>query len=100
MAPVAPYITEELWSRTGHDESIHLSTWPEWKLEMVQEDEAALPVQVNGRKRTTIQVPVASSQAAVLAMAMAQPEIARLVKEDDISRVVYVPGKILNVVCG
>lgn len=99
MAPVAPYITEELWSRTGHGESIHLAGWPDWDEDKVRENEVSLPVQVNGRKRATIQMPENSSQKAVLVMAMAQPEIAKLVSEGEISRVVYVPGKILNIVC-
>ncbi len=99
MAPAAPYISEELWSRTGHEGSIHLETWPGWESEMVSETAVELPVQINGRKRTTIQVPASSDQEVVLRVAMEQPEVARLVAAEKISRVVYVPGKILNIVC-
>ena len=51
MAPLAPHITEELWDRIGHSESIHDQTLPEWDPELAAEDEITLVVQVNGRLR-------------------------------------------------
>jgi leucyl-tRNA synthetase len=62
MAPFTPFITEELWARTGHEYSIHNQRWPEYDPAVAAEEEITLVVQVNGKVRDRIQVPAGISE--------------------------------------
>ncbi|HEX2051283.1 MAG TPA: leucine--tRNA ligase [Actinomycetota bacterium] len=57
LAPMAPFVTEELWRRLGHDRSIHFESWPEHDPALVVDDEVTMVVQVNGKVRDAIPVP-------------------------------------------
>jgi len=57
MAPFTPFISEELWQRTGNEGSVHAQPWPEYDPAIAAEDEITLVVQVNGKVRDRIQVP-------------------------------------------
>ena len=100
LAPAAPYIAEELWLRTGKPGSVHLQPWPVWDEEKVSEEMVELPVQVNGKFRLTIQVAREMSQEQVTAQALEQPRLAELLTGCQVQQVIYVPGKIINIVCG
>jgi leucyl-tRNA synthetase len=100
LAPAAPYIAEELWLLTGKPGSVHLHFWPVWNEEKASEDMVELPVQVNGKFRLTIQVAREMSQEQVTARALEQPKLAELLSGCQIEQVFYVPGKIINIVCG
>jgi len=62
MAPFTPFVAEELWTRTGHEYSIHNQPWPEFDPELAKEEEITLVVQVNGKVRDRIQVPADISE--------------------------------------
>jgi len=62
LAPTAPHLTEELWQKTGHDYSIHNQSWPQWDEALAEEEEMTLPIQVNGKLRDRITVPVSISE--------------------------------------
>jgi leucyl-tRNA synthetase len=98
MAPACPHIAEELWERTGHEYSVHKQRWPEADPELVRRQTVEIPVQVNGRVRDRIEMPADASEADVRALAEAQPRIAEQLIGHDIARVVYVPGRLLNIV--
>jgi leucyl-tRNA synthetase len=98
LAPAAPYISEELWSQTRHPFSIHQQEWPRWDDGLVQEEKVEIAVQVNGRMRGTIQIGIVESKTDALEIANKVPEIQKYLGGQEITRIVYVPGKILNVV--
>lgn len=100
MAPLTPHIAEELWERTGHEYSVHQQDWPEADADLVRRETVEIPVQVNGRVRERITVPAEATEAEVRAQAEALPRIAEQLEGQTIARVVYVPGRLLNIVLG
>jgi leucyl-tRNA synthetase len=98
MAPIAPHISEELWERTGGAYSIHLQAWPEADAELAREDEVTLVVQVNGKVRDRIQVPVEITEERAKELALGSEQVRRHLEGKQPRRVIYVPGKLVNVV--
>jgi leucyl-tRNA synthetase len=98
LAPAAPYITEELWDQTEHDFSVHQQSWPKYDEALAHVKLVEIPVQVNGKMRGTIQAEIHTSESEALQTASESPEIQKHLHGKEIVRVIYVPGKILNVV--
>ena len=98
LAPLAPHITEELWSRLGGIGSIQQATWPQYDAAKLVATEQKVVVQVNGKKRAELLVPVGTTQDVALQLAQTNPQSAPFLTEKTIKRVVFVPGKILNIV--
>jgi leucyl-tRNA synthetase len=98
LAPFAPHLAEELWSRLGGQNSVMLAPWPKFTAEKLATSEVKLVFQVNGKHRGDQFVPVGTTQEAAIALAMKHPRVAPYLEGKTIKRVVYVPGKILNVV--
>ncbi len=99
-APMAPHIAEEMWERTGGPYSVHHQAWPEWDADLAREEEVTLVVQVNGKVRDRIQVPAGIEEGAAKETAMASPQVQRYVEGQQVQRVIYVPGKLVNIVLG
>ncbi|HWP03663.1 MAG TPA: leucine--tRNA ligase [Gemmatimonadaceae bacterium] len=97
VSPFAPHLAEELWERLGHRQSIFDSGWPVYDPELAREEQVEVAVQVNGRLRGTVTVDSNADEALVLAVALSDPNIARHVAGTP-KRVVFVPGRLLNVV--
>ncbi len=97
VAPFAPHIAEELWERFGHERSVFDSGWPAFDADLAREDELQLAVQVNGKLRGTLTVARDITQEAALALALADPAIAKHVT-GTIRKVIFVPGRLLNIV--
>jgi leucyl-tRNA synthetase len=103
LAPIAPHIADELWSRrqvaAGAEwQSVHLQPWPAWSPELVAADEIELPIQVNGRLRDTVNVPVGLSELEIEQIALARDKVRAHLVDADVARVVHVPGRLVNVV--
>jgi len=98
MAPLAPHIAEELWSRKGYAYSIHQQAWPGWDAELAREEEVTLVVQVDGKVRDRIQVPAGIDEATAKETAMASPNVSKYLEGRQARRVIYVPGKLVNIV--
>jgi len=98
MAPMAPHVSEELWERTGHESSIHDQSWPEWDPELAAEEVVTLVVQVDGRLRDRIEVPVSITEDEARQTALESGNVQRHTDGKEISRVIYVPGKLVNIV--
>jgi leucyl-tRNA synthetase len=90
MAPFTPFITEELWQRTGHDYSIHNQPWPEYDPAAAAEEEMTLVVQVNGKVRDRIQVPVDISEDDAKRVAQESPAVQRHMNGKPPRKVIYV----------
>ena len=98
LAPMAPHVTEELWERTGREFSIHSQTWPEWDRELAADEVIILVVQVNGRVRDKIEVPASISEEDAETTALESDRVEPHIEGKDIARVIYVPGKLVNIV--
>jgi leucyl-tRNA synthetase len=99
LGPYAPHLSEELWGMLGHEGSNAYEAWPEADTSLLVEDTVTLAVQVNGKMRGKIELAADATQAEAMSSAMAQENIAKFVGDEaDIKKIIYVPGKILNVV--
>jgi len=101
LAPFAPHLSEELWERLGHDESIFQgASWPPYDPEKAAEEIVKIAVQVNGKLRGTVEAPSGADQGEVEALARAQENVTRHLEALEIRRVVFVPNRLLNFVGG
>jgi leucyl-tRNA synthetase len=99
LGPYAPHLSEELWGMLGHEGSNAYEAWPEADTSLLVEDTVTLAVQVNGKMRGKIELAADATQAEAMSSAMAQENIAKFVGDEaGIKKIIYVPGKILNVV--
>jgi leucyl-tRNA synthetase len=98
LAPTAPHLAEELWQKTGHEYSIHSQNWPEWDEALAKEEEITLVVQVNGKLRDKVMVPVSISEAEAKQQATDLPKLQAYLQGRDVIKVIYVPGKLVNFV--
>jgi leucyl-tRNA synthetase len=98
LAPTAPHMTEELWHRIGHNNSIHNQSWPAWDEELAKEDEITLVVQVNGKLRDRLTAPVSISEEEAKKLAQGSEKIQPFIQGKQVINVIYVPGKLVNIV--
>jgi len=98
LAPFAPHITEELWQKLGHKESISLEKWPEPRPELLKEEKITLIIQVNGKVRDKIEVEADISEEKARDLAVSQKKIKNWVEGKEIKKVIFVPNKLINIV--
>lgn len=98
LAPFAPHLSEELWSRLGHAKSVHLEAWPDYDEALVLADEVTVVVQVDGRVRDRLTVAVDLTMDEVQELAIASERVRPYLAGRTIRRVVGVPGKLVNIV--
>ncbi len=98
LAPFAPHMSEELWHQTGHSGSVHTSSWPVYKEELTQDEVFTLVMQVNGKVRERVEVPTDISENEVRMLALSNPRVASFVGDATVRKVIYIPGKLVNVV--
>ena len=97
-APLAPHITEELWQRLGRKYSIHNASWPKFDAELARDETVEVVVQVNGKVRDRLTLAPDASEAEALAAAKASDKVAVFLGDRPMLRVVYVPGRLVNIV--
>ncbi len=98
LAPYAPHLAEELWSRLGHEDLIAHAAWPAHDEALVRDDLVTVIVQVNGRKRDEIRVPREAGREELERLALASEGARRHLDGREPSKVVVVPGRLVNVV--
>ena len=98
LAPMAPHVAEELWEHTGHRFSIHQQPFPTWDESLAAEEVITLVVQVDGRVRDQIQVPTDVSEEEAKRLALERPKVKAHIDNRKVQRLVYVPGRLVNVV--
>jgi leucyl-tRNA synthetase len=98
LAPTAPHLAEELWQRIGLKYSIHNQSWPEWDTALVTSDEFTLVVQVNGKVRDRLTVPASVTEDDARKLAVKQEKVQLYIKGRGMVKVIYVPGKLINIV--
>ncbi|MGI6225605.1 MAG: leucine--tRNA ligase [Peptococcales bacterium] len=100
LAPFSPHITEELWYSLGNERSVHLEKWPGFIQEALAVDEITVVVQINGKVRDKITIPVDMDKKEVEEIVMSQPKVNEYIKGKDIKKVVVIPNKLVNIVVG
>ncbi len=100
VAPYAPHLGEELWSRLGHGESVAGIDWPEWDEELCREDETEIVFQVNGKVRAKVLMPVGMDKNELEKRAMEHERIQEWIDGKKIIKVIAVPDKLVNIVIG
>ncbi len=98
LSPVAPHICEEMWQNLGHKEPIHHQPWPTWDEEAMKRQEVEIAVQVNGKVRGRIMIPADLTREAATETLPQNPQVQRLVGDKQIVKIVFVPGRLLNLV--
>lgn len=98
IAPFAPHIADELWHELGQDESVHVSTWPQYDEQYLVEDTVTIAVQVNGKVRGEVQVAADADEATVIEAAKANENVASYLEGKELRKTIYVPKKLVSFV--
>jgi leucyl-tRNA synthetase len=98
LAPCCPHIAEELWARTGRPYSVHQQSWPEFDAGLAAEETITLVVQVNGKLRARLDVPADIAEEAAREAALADENVVRHIEGKEVRKVIYVPGRLVNLV--
>ncbi len=98
LAPIAPHISHALWHALGHREAVIDVRWPEPDAAALRQDKLEIVVQVNGKLRGRVSVPVQAPEAQVREIALADEAVARHVGGKAVKKVIVVPGKLVNIV--
>jgi len=97
LAPIAPHISEEIYSLFGEKDSVFLEDWPEFDPEGILEEKFTLIVQVNGKLRARIEANKGIEKEEALSLALECENVKRFVKRDS-KKVIYIPDKLINIV--
>jgi leucyl-tRNA synthetase len=98
LSPFAPHITEEIWSNLGHRNSIHLSNWPKWDKNLIQDEEIKIAVQINGKVRAEIMIKMEEKEEDIKKKALANEAVLRHTTGRDVKRLIYVKNRLINIV--
>jgi len=100
LAPFVPHISEELWEGLGHGDGIDAASWPNYDPAAIVEDEVIVVVQINGKLRGRVTVPSGSGEEEVRSAALGDEKIRTYTEGKTVRKIIYVPGKLLNIVVG
>ncbi len=98
LNPVAPHLTEELWELAGFEGKLNEAAWPTFDEKKLVLDEFEMPVQINGKMRGKVIMAMDASEDDAVEAAKADNNISSHLENKEIRKVIYVPGKILNIV--
>lgn len=99
LNPVAPHITEEMWRNLGHSTQIaNQNIWPEYDESKLVSDEIEIPIQVNGKVRGKLTVDKDTSKDEIIRLSQEEESVKAFISDKEVKKVIYVPGKILNIV--
>ena len=98
LAPYAPHVAEELWSRLGHPDSLAYAPWPAFEERHLVQSTVRVAVQVNGKMRGTVDVAADASEEQVVAAAVGAEGVAKWLEGTTVKRRIYVAGRLLNLV--
>ncbi len=105
LAPMAPYITEELWAQLGpfssagkEKKSIHLEQWPQYNPEKIKEETFELVIQVNGKVRAIVSAPINISKEEAKELALSQERIKTFLGDKTLRKIIFIPDRLINIV--
>ena len=99
IAPFAPHIAEELWHQLGNPGTVCDAQWPQFDEKYLVESTVKYPVQIGGKMRFTIDLPADATADQVQEAVLAQPEAQKWIADKPIKKFIFVPKKIVNIVC-
>jgi leucyl-tRNA synthetase len=100
LAPFAPHMSEELWERLGHDESLVWAPYPEVDPALLVSETSSVAVQVNGKLRGVVEVPAGADQSVAEEAARTEERVASALEGKTVRRVIHVPDRLINFVVG
>jgi len=98
LAPFAPYMANELWEYLGETSNLLKAPWPKYDPALAKADEIEIPVQVNGKLRSLIVVPADANQKMIEERALAEDKIRTVMDGKQVVKIIFVPGKLVNIV--
>lgn len=98
LAPLVPHICEELWEMSGHSPSIFSEKWPSFNKEAVEVDEIEMPIQINGKLRSRLTVPISITDDELRRMAVEDDKVKGFLDGKDVKKIVVAPGRLINIV--
>jgi leucyl-tRNA synthetase len=99
LSPFAPFVTEELWERTGHEDSVHArGTWPAYDAELAVPLRASIAITVDGKRRGEFEVDAGTSEAKLTELALVHPRVIELLDGRAPAKVIAVVDRIVNIV--
>lgn len=98
LNPVAPHMTEELWEMMAYEGELNQTTWPSYDEDKLSFDSFEMPVQINGKVRATVMMDKEASKDDAIKSAQEDNNIKSYIEGKEIRKIIYVPGKILNIV--
>lgn len=98
LAPIAPHIGEELWSKLGHNETITYQPWPTFDESLLVDDEVEIVVQVNGKVRAKLNIPKDLLKEEMQDLALANDNVKMSIEGKEIKKIIAVPQKLVNIV--
>jgi len=100
LSPMAPHLSEELWQALGHADSLAYEPWPAFDPKYVEESVIEMPIQINGRVRGHVSVPINATNKEMEQAALTDPRVKRYLDGSSIRKVIVVPKKLINIVIG
>ena len=100
LSPFAPHFAEELWESAGGGGSIFNEPWPSWDEKAAKEEEVELVIQINGKLRSRLMIPVGLDDEAVKELTFHDPKVMECIKGKSVRKVIVVKGKLVNIVIG
>ena len=100
LSPFAPHVGEELWERLGGKTTLGYEPWPAFDPALVKDDVIEIGVQVNGKARASIQIPADADEAVAKGIALEDAKVRDFIAGKAIKKVIYVKGRILNLIVG
>jgi leucyl-tRNA synthetase len=98
LSPFAPHITEQVWSELGHTTSVHLESYPEANANLATDTSVVIGVQINGKLRGDITIAPTATETEAINTVQANPQLQEKLMAGTIVKVIYVPGRILNLI--
>jgi leucyl-tRNA synthetase len=98
ISPFSPHLAEELWEAVGNMPSIFEQNWPEWDEEAAREEQIELVIQVNGKLRSKMMIPVGLPEDEIKQMAMEDKKLREIIGGKTMKKVIVVKGKLVNIV--
>ena len=98
LAPFAPHLGEELWQTLGHTDTVTYEPWPKYDEKMLEVSEVEILVQLMGKPRVRLMLPVGCSAADAERIVLANADVRSVLAGKTVRKVIYVPGRLVNIV--
>ncbi|MFA6514801.1 MAG: class I tRNA ligase family protein [Candidatus Paceibacterota bacterium] len=98
LSPFAPHITEEIWQNLGEKKSIHKSSWPKWDKKKIIDEMIKIAIQVNGKVRTELIIPIDMTEQKIKDLALKNEKIVVWTQNKEIKKIIYIPHRVINIV--